>query len=173
VKGIDIGRHRIDVGLGIGRDDPPDALAKFLRIESRQFACVDRIVHDQPHGAGIGGQPALQHHVTAPNDRQRHDGKPGLESKQEAAALEPADAPVATARALRKDDERQAARRQVRGPSKDLRSVGMPPIDQHVSRAPEVPAEKRDAPERLLRDDPQLKRQRPEEDRDVVDALVI
>ena len=49
----------------------------------------------------------------------------------------------------------------------------MPAIDEHVSRAPQVPAEEREVAERFLRDDSQLIRQRPEQDRNVVDALVI
>ena len=51
--------------------------------------------------------------------------------------------------------------------------IGIAAIDQQMSGAAKVPAEKRKPPERLLRDDAQLKRQRRENHRDVVDALVI
>ena len=50
---------------------------------------------------------------------------------------------------------------------------GLTAIDEQMTRADQMPAEKRKAAERLLRDDAQLKRQRREDDRDVVDALVI
>jgi hypothetical protein len=173
VKGIDIGRHRIDVGLGIGCDDPPDALAELLRVEPRQLAGVDGIVDHETHGAGIGRQPALQHHVPAPDDGQRHDWKTGLERQQKAAALEAAHASVATARSFGKHDQRQTVRCQPRGPSEDPRSIGTTAIDEHVPGAAKVPAQERDVPERFLRDDPQLIRQRPEQDGNVVDALVI
>ena len=53
-----------------------------------------------------------------------------------------------------------------------LRS-GRRAIDQHVPGAAQVPAEERKAAERVLGDDAQLERQRAEDHRDVVDALVI
>src|SRR4029434_6225044 len=55
----------------------------------------------------------------------------------------------------------------------DLRAIGPPAIHEHVSGSTQVPAEKRKAAERFLGDDPQLIRQRPEQDRNVVDALMI
>ena len=46
-------------------------------------------------------------------------------------------------------------------------------IDEQMSRPPQMPSEERDSAERVLRDDPQLIGERAEEDRDVVDALMI
>ena len=46
-------------------------------------------------------------------------------------------------------------------------------VDEHVTRAPQVPSQKRNVAQRGLRDDSELIRQGPEEDRDVVDALMI
>src|SRR5207342_900016 len=46
-------------------------------------------------------------------------------------------------------------------------------IDQQMPGALKVPSEERNAAERLFRNDPQLKRQRREDDGDVVDALVV
>ena len=42
-----------------------------------------------------------------------------------------------------------------------------------MTRPPQVPSQKRKMPQRLLRDDTELIRQRPEENWDVVDALVV
>src|SRR5687768_4263583 len=46
-------------------------------------------------------------------------------------------------------------------------------IDEHVPAAAKVPAQERNSSERVLRDDPKLIRQRPEEHGDVVDALMV
>src|SRR5438309_11259443 len=55
----------------------------------------------------------------------------------------------------------------------NARAIGIPAIDEQVAAAFEVPAEHRKPRERFLRDDPQLVRQRREDDGDVVDALVV
>ena len=49
----------------------------------------------------------------------------------------------------------------------------VPAVDEQMTGPLEMPAEKREPPERLLGDDPQLQRQRREQDRDVVDALMV
>src|SRR5689334_14969602 len=49
----------------------------------------------------------------------------------------------------------------------------MAAIDEHVPGAAQMPAKEGNAAERFLRDDAQLIRQRPEENRNVVDALMI
>src|SRR5438128_7343431 len=49
----------------------------------------------------------------------------------------------------------------------------MAAIDEDVTRSSKMPAEKRKAAERLLRDDSNLVRQRPEHDRNVVNALMV
>src|SRR5215204_4227698 len=46
-------------------------------------------------------------------------------------------------------------------------------IDEHVAGPTKVPAHERDVSQRFLGDDPQLVWERPEEDRDVVDALMV
>ena len=66
----------------------------------------------------------------------------------------------------------RAPRDELRHPLQDA-GAGIRAIDEQVPGPLQVPAEKRNPPERLLRDDPQLQRQRREHDRDVVDALVI
>src|SRR5215471_10560987 len=49
----------------------------------------------------------------------------------------------------------------------------MTAIDEQMSPAPQVPAENGKSRQRFLRDDPELKRQRPEQNRSVVDALMV
>ena len=80
--------------------------------------------------------------------------------------------PSDAARALGKNDERARAATRLAIRFR-MPAPGFLPIDEQVTGPPQVPAEKRNPPERLLRHDPQLQRQRREHDRDVVDALVI
>src|SRR5262249_20790556 len=112
-------------------------------------------------------------HVTTADDREWHHRETSLKREEKAAALEARDATITTARSLGEDDQRQTIRRQACCPPEDLRAIGMAPVDQHVTSAPQMPAEKRKVAERLLRDDAKLKRQRPEQDRNAVDALMI
>ena len=148
--------------------------ANCLRSSAGEAGRVDRVVHDQADAPRIGGQPPLQHDVAAADDRDRHDRQAGLERQVEAAALErrrrghrgcacPRGRRTATAR----PSVSRAAHSRILAWSGRLRSTSMWPV-----RA-QVPAEEREPAERLLGDDAQLKRQRPEQDRDVVDALVV
>src|SRR5262249_10179035 len=57
--------------------------------------------------------------------------------------------------------------------AEDLLGSRTRPVHQHVAGAPQVPAEERELPERLLRDDAELKGKRGEHHRYVVDALMI
>src|SRR5688572_12689052 len=168
-----IGRRDVDVGFRVGRDDAADTLGEFPRVGAAERRGVDRLVDDQPDIPGIRCESAFQHHVTAADHGDRNYREARLEREIETAPLEASEPSVAASRALWKHDEAEAVRGQSRRPSKDPRPVRTAAIDQHVPRAPQVPAEKRKVPERLLGDDPELKRQRPEQDRDVVDALVI
>ena len=135
---------------------------------------LDRIVHDQRDVAGPRRQLALLHHVTAADDRDRHDRQARLHRQHDAAALELAHAAgrgCACPRERRSATARStsAALAQPKMPARS----GLAAIDQHVAGALQVRAEHRKAAERFLRDDAQLKRDRPEQHRDVVDALVV
>ena len=68
--------------------------------------------------------------------------------------------PVGAPRPLREDDERQAVADERASTSEDAAAIRTPAIHQQVPRPPQVPAQERERPERLLRDDPQLPRQR-------------
>ena len=57
--------------------------------------------------------------------------------------------------------------------SQNAGAIGMPAIDEQMAAAPQMPAEHRKPRQRLLGDDPQLIRQRREDHRRVVDALVV
>ena len=52
VNRIDVGRLGSEIGLGIGRDDPPDALAEFLGVRTGHSVRVDRLVNDQRTSPG-------------------------------------------------------------------------------------------------------------------------
>ena len=174
VKRIDVGRAapRSDSASGamICRTRSPNSLASVPASPLR----VDRLVDDEPDVARIRGQPPLQHHVAAADDRERHDGQAGFERQVEAAALERRDAAVPAARAFGEHDERQPVRRQARRPGED-RSRDRAACGRRACArcAADASPETGMLPERLLGDDAQLKRQRPEEDRNVVDALVV
>src|SRR5215813_2464288 len=49
----------------------------------------------------------------------------------------------------------------------------MTAIDEQMSPAPQVPAENGKSRQRFLRDNPELKRQRPEQNRSVVNTLMV
>src|ERR1051325_1055017 len=123
--------------------------------------------------AGLRRQLALLHHVTAADHRDWHDRQTRLHRQHDAAALEFTDAAVAAARAFGKNDQRQPVRRQAARPAKNAGAIRMRAIDEHVSCALEMRTQHWKAAERFLRDDAQLKRNIPEQARDVVDALVI
>jgi len=57
--------------------------------------------------------------------------------------------------------------------TRSRRAVGPTSIDEHVSGAPQVPPQERKTAQGLFRDDANLVRQRPEDDGNVVNALVI
>ena len=108
-----------------------------------------------------------------PIDRERHDRQARLDREQKAAGLEARHAAVGAARALGVDDERQPVGHE-RPPSlQDARAIGMLSVDEQVAAALQVPAEHGKPRERFLRDDPELIRQRREDHRRVVDALVV
>ena len=59
------------------------------------------------------------------------------------------------------------------GSRRAARRAGIRAIHEHVSGAQQVPPHERNPAERFLCDDAELERQRGEDDRDIVDALVI
>src|SRR5712691_8565044 len=159
-----------------GGNDGAHAIGQRLRVTgSRRLERrrLDRVVHDQHHVGRLGPQPSLRHHVPRADHRERNDGQPGLDGEQETAALETADAAIRAARALRVDHERQPFRHERPPAPENARAIGMTAIDEQVAATAEMPPEHRESRQRRLRDDPQLIRQRGEEDRRIVDALVI
>ena len=119
----------------------------------------NRLVDRDRHVAGARHQPALEHHVPAAGDADRHDRQPRVDRHEEHAALEARDRAIHAARALGKHDERPRAADQPRHLLDDA-GARILAIDQQMPGPPQVPAEKRETPERLLGDDPQLQRHR-------------
>ena len=140
---------------------------------ARSIAGVDRIVDGERHVAGTHHQLSLRHHVAAADDATGTIGRPASIASRNVPPLNRADRAVDAARAFGKDDQRHAARSPAAPSSSRCRPPG---FFRSTSRCP---VRRRCQPrngnraERLLGDDPQLERQRREQDRDVVDALVV
>ena len=133
---------------------------------------MNRVVDDQTDVGRLGPQPPLRHHRPGADDRDRDDRQLRFDREQEAARLELRDVTVAAARPLGVDHQRRL--RHQRPPAfEDTGAIGIPAIDEQVLAAPQMPPEHGKLRQRLLGDDPQLVRQRPEDDRRVVDALVV
>ena len=128
---------------------------------------------DQPDVARFGAQPALRHHAPRAEDGQRHHRQARLNREQKAARLELGDAAVAAARTLGIDDQGQPFRHERTPAREDAPPIGVVAIDEQMAAALQMPAQHREAGQRLLRDDAQLVRQAAEDDGRVVVALVI
>ena len=153
--------------------DPRGERPRVLRGGMLDLRRSDRFVNLKRHMPRARHEAALLHDMAAAGNRQRHDRQPRLERKQKAPAFESADVPVRAARALGKNDQRNAVGDEPAPAAQNARPIWIAAIDQQMPGAAQVPTEKRELPERFLRDDAQLKRQRRENHRDVVDALVI
>src|SRR4029079_5721540 len=116
-------------------------------------------MNDRPDASWVCREPSLQHHVPAADNRQWHDAKAGIQGKEKRACLELDDPAIDTSRSFRKQNQRQSVGRESSGPGENLRAIRLAAIDQHVTGAPQVPADYRELAERLLGDDPQLVRQ--------------
>jgi len=86
-------------------------------------------VNDEPHVPGVRGQPAFQHHVTAADNGERHDRQAGFKGEIEAAGLERPDPPIATPRALGKEEQRQTMFVEPIGPREDLVAIRPAAVD--------------------------------------------
>jgi hypothetical protein len=154
------------------RDGPPHALGERARVLPRQPLRRHRVEDLDGDAAGASHQPALPHDQAAAVHRDGHDRNARLDREHERATLESRQPAVGAARALGEHHQRDPLVHERTHAAEDL-ETGMLPIDQHVAGAGEVPAEEREPAERRLGHDAELIRQRPEQDRDVVDALVV
>jgi len=133
----------------------------------------DRSVHDELDIPRLRAETALLHDVARSNDSKRNDRQSGFERKQKAAGLEPPDRAVPAPRPLGEDNQREPVLHERAPPVEDANVVGVLAIDEQMPAAAKVPSKHREPRQRCLRDDPQLVRQRREDDRNVINALVI
>ena len=134
----------------------------------------NRIVHDERDVRRLGPEAAFRHHRARADDRQRHDRQPGLDRQQEAAGLEARHAAVPAPRALGEDDERQPVR--TRAPASASGCRARSGCWRSTNRCPPrfrcQPSTGKRASDALAMIRSWI-RQRREDDRDVVDALVV
>ena len=157
------------------RDDGVHALGELPRVVNRgrlHRRRLNRIVDDQSDVRRLGPQPSFRHHRAGADDRDRDDRQLRFDREQEAARLEFRDMTVAAAGAFRIDDQRRL-RDQRPPPLENAGAIGILAVDEEMLAAFQMPAEHRKFRQRLLRDDPQLVRQRREDDRRVVVALMV
>ena len=147
--------------------------ARERASEARHAAGVDRRVDHQRRVTGLVVSSPLRITCRVPSTVTGTIGNSGLDRQQHAAGLEQPDPTVRATGAFGEHDQRQALPDQRLPSPQDAGAIGIAPIDQQVARPAKMPAEKRKLPERLLGDDAKLERQRREDDRDVVDALMI
>src|SRR4029453_9097193 len=117
-------------------------------------------------------ETSFQHHEAAPRDADGQHRQRRINRQQKDAALESPDRAVHATGAFGKHDHRARGSDEIAHTLQDSRARILA-IDEQMSRPLEMPAEKRDTTQRFLRHDSQLQRQRREENRDVVDALMV
>ena len=111
--------------------------------------------------------------TAAAHDRQRHDRQTGFERQQKAAGAEVRHAAAFAPRAFRKYDQRKAIGDETPPLLEDARPIRIASIDEQMPGPLEVPSKKGISAKRRLGDDSELERKRREQNRDVVDALMI
>src|SRR6185295_17905628 len=87
---------------GAAGHDVTDTRGELARGLARDPGGLDRIVDDQRHPPGTDGHFPPEHHVTAADEGDRHDGQPCLKRDHEGASFEPRDRSVGAARAFGK-----------------------------------------------------------------------
>ena len=165
-----------DLGPGAVAERAGDRLLHLAGEGARLFRPAagrrDRIEDGDADVARRRHELALAHHEAAAVDRDRHHRQAGLDRHHEGAGAEARERAVEAAGALREHEQRVARLHQHAHLAEQV-GAGVLAIDQDVAGARQVPAEERKAAQRGLGQDPQLEVERPEQHRDVVDALVV